>query len=197
MSRSAPLHPLELRTGNRLLRVVWGMTWRFLYRPSPRILHGWRCWLLRRFGARIGHGARPYPRARIWAPWNLSMGAHSCMADDVDCYAVARIEIGEYATVSQYSYLCAATHDFRDAALPLMVAPICIGAEVWVAADVFVGPGVTIGEGAVVGARSTVLRDVESWSVQAGSPVRRIGERPRTARRGPAQASSVAAVSPP
>jgi acetyltransferase-like isoleucine patch superfamily enzyme len=31
----------------------------------------------------------------------------------------------------------------------------------------------------VVGARSTVLHDVEPWSVVAGSPVKTIGARPR------------------
>jgi putative colanic acid biosynthesis acetyltransferase WcaF len=54
--------------------------------------------------------------------------------------------------------------------MPLISAPIRIEADAWVTADVFVGPGVTIGEGAVVGARSTVMRDVEPWTVVAGSP---------------------------
>jgi putative colanic acid biosynthesis acetyltransferase WcaF len=105
------------------------------------------------------------------------MGAHSCLANDVDCYSVACIELGSHATVSQYSYLCAASHDYRDPAMPLVAAPIVIEAEVWVAADVFVGPGVKIGQGAVVGARSTVMHDVEAWSVVAGSPASKRGVR--------------------
>ena len=112
------------------------------------------------------------------------MESHSCLADDVDCYCVAPITLGAHATVSQYSYLCAASHEFRgydftDPEMPLVVAPIVIGAFAWVAADVFVGPGVRVGEGSVVGARSTVLHDVEPWTVVAGSPVKRIGVRPR------------------
>lgn len=112
------------------------------------------------------------------------MEAHSCLADDVDCYCVAPVTLGIHATVSQYSYLCAASHefrayDFRDPEMPLVIAPIVIEAYAWVAADVFVGPGVKIGEGCVVGARSTVLHDVSAWTVVAGSPVKQIGERPR------------------
>ena len=64
------------------------------------------------------------------------------------------------------------------------LAPIDIGAQAWVAADVFVGPGVTVGEGAVIGARSTVVRDVDPWTVVAGSPAVRRGERPRFVRAG-------------
>lgn len=98
------------------------------------------------------------------------MGNHSCLSHHVDCYCVAPVGIGSHATVSQYSYLCAASHDFEQASMPLVTAPIVIGEGAWVAADVFVGPGVTIGEGAVVGARSTVLKDVEPWTIVAGNP---------------------------
>jgi putative colanic acid biosynthesis acetyltransferase WcaF len=133
-------------------------------------MHGWRRFLLRSFGARVASTAIPYAGARIWAPWNLTMEPGSCVSDHVDCYCVAPIKIGAHATVSQYSYLCSASHDYRDPTMPLVIAPIVIEPEAWVAAAVFVGPGVVVGEGAVVGARSTVLHDVAPWTVVAGSP---------------------------
>jgi putative colanic acid biosynthesis acetyltransferase WcaF len=135
--------------------------------------------ILRLFGATVGAHAHPYPLARIWAPWNLTMDVASCLSDHVDCYSVAPITIGAYATVSQYSYLCTASHDYRDPTMPLVIAPITVGADAWVAAAVFVGPGVQIGPGAVVGARSTVTQDVAPWAVVAGSPPRHRGVRPR------------------
>jgi len=158
-------------------RVLWGVVWRLFYRPSPKPFHGWRRFLLKLFGARIGHGARPYPTAKIWAPWNLEMGEHSCIGDDVDCYCVGPIKIGAHAIVSQYSYLCAATHDYEHPHFPLLKFPIVIGAQAWVCADVFVGPGVTIGEGAVVGARSSVFKNVEPWAIVAGSPAQFVKKR--------------------
>jgi putative colanic acid biosynthesis acetyltransferase WcaF len=85
--------------------------------------------------------------------------------------------IGAQATISQYSFLCTASHDYQEPSLPLISAPIMIGPRAWVAADVFIGPGVTIGEGAVVGARASVFRDVDPWSVVAGSPARMIRKR--------------------
>lgn len=44
--------------------------------------------------------------------------------------------------------------------------------------NVTVMPGVTIGEGCAIGANSLVLKDCAPWGVYAGSPARRIGERP-------------------
>src|SRR6185312_11674139 len=72
----------------------------------------------RLFGANVHPTAHPYPKCRIWAPWNLTMAAHSCLANNVDCYNVAPVMLEEYAIVSQYSYLCSASHDFNDAAFP-------------------------------------------------------------------------------
>jgi putative colanic acid biosynthesis acetyltransferase WcaF len=182
MTRSFALARAHVTFRQRSLRLAWNIVWLLLYRPSPRTFHAWRRWLLRVFGAQIGTGAVPYAAARIWAPWNLTMAANSCLSDGVDCYCVAPVTIGAHATVSQYSYLCAASHDYRDPAMPLVIAPIVIGAEAWVAADVFVGPGVAIGEGAVVGARSTVTQDVDPWTVVAGSPPLVRGRRPQFTR---------------
>jgi len=105
------------------------------------------------------------------------MGDHSCLSHNVDCYCVALVKLGAHSTVSQYSYLCTASHDFENAKMPLVTSPIIIGEGAWVTADVFVGPGVTIGEGAVVGARSSVFKDVAPWTVVAGNPANLIKKR--------------------
>jgi putative colanic acid biosynthesis acetyltransferase WcaF len=179
LARSFPFTAARVTARSRLARVLWSVVRNTAYRFSPTVFHGWRRFLLRCFGSRIAAGAHPYPRAKIWAPWNLAMDANSCLANDVDCYCVAPIRVGQHATVSQYAYLCAASHDYRDPAMPLITAPIVIESYAWVAAGAFVGPGVKIGEGSVIGARSTVTHDVEPWSVVAGAPAKQIGSRPR------------------
>jgi putative colanic acid biosynthesis acetyltransferase WcaF len=160
----------EISIKNKIIRAVWQIVWLVFYRPSPIPFHGWRRFLLRAFGATIGAGAHPYPSSRVWAPWNLDMGRHSCLGHYVDCYCVDKVILGVGSTVSQYSYLCTASHDYTRPDMPLISAPIEVQADAWVAADVFIGPGVEIGEGAIVGARSTVLRDVACWTVVAGNP---------------------------
>jgi len=175
------LREQKLSKLNKLKRLLWSVVWLMLYRPSPIPFHFWRRFLLRCFGATIGRNAHIYPSTRIWAPWNLVMAEHSCMSHYVDCYSVNRVELGAHSTVSQYSFLCTASHNYNLAGLPLITAPIFIAEHAWVTADVFIGPGVTIGQGAVVGARSTVLKDVMPWSVVAGNPTKEIGRRDMSA----------------
>lgn len=166
-------HPLT----NKIVRAIWNTVRLLFFCPSPVLLHGWRRWLLRRFGATIGAGVHVYPSAKVWAPWNLTMEDHSCLAPNVDCYNVAPIKLGKHSTVSQYSFLCTASHDIEDPHMRLITAPITIGKGVWITADVYIGPGVTIGDGAVVGVRSSVFKDVEAWTVVAGNPAKFIKQR--------------------
>ncbi|MCA9079198.1 MAG: putative colanic acid biosynthesis acetyltransferase [Planctomycetaceae bacterium] len=156
--------------GNKFGRVVWGIAWLLLFRPSPRLCHGWRRLLLTCFGADIGRNVRIDPSVRIWAPWNLTLGDESAIGHHVDCYNVARITLGAHATVSQYSFLCTASHAVTDPHMRLISSPITIEDQAWVCADVFVGPGITIGTGGVAAARAVVTRDVPPWVIVAGHP---------------------------
>lgn len=167
-------HDADVGFRSKAGRGLWGLVYLLLYRPSPRLAHGWRRMLLRMFGARIGAGCHPYPTAKVWAPWLLEMADNSTLGEEVFCYNVATVRLGEGATVSLHAYLCAASRDIDRPGNPVIAAPIVIEKDAWVAAKCFIGPGVTIGEGAVVGARSTVTKDVAAFSVVAGSPPRLI-----------------------
>ncbi len=162
---------------NKVGRVLWGVVWATLFRCSPRFCFGWRRCLLRCFGAKIGKNARISPSVHVWAPWNLTVGEEAAIAHHVDCYCVAAITIGDHATVSQYSFLCSATHDVTDPHMELLSAPIEIGDQAWVCAGAWILPGKSIGEGAVVGARSLVTTNVKAWTIVAGHPARFIKER--------------------
>lgn len=98
------------------------------------------------------------------------MGPHSCLANDVDCYCVDSVVLGDSAIVSQQAMLCTATHDYNDPDFTLVTRPIVISPSAWIGARAFVGPGVKIGVGAVVGASSAVFCDVEAWTVVGGNP---------------------------
>ncbi len=56
---------------------------------------------------------------------------------------------------------------------------VVIGDRVWIGYRAMILPGVTIGEGAVVGAGAVVTKDVEPFSIVAGNPATKIGERCR------------------
>src|SRR5215470_10583588 len=84
---------------DRFMRGVWNLTWASLFRPSPRPCHGWRRFLLRSFGAEIGAGSHIYPKAQVWAPWNLRLGKGACIGDGAEIYNPSLVRIGDYAIV--------------------------------------------------------------------------------------------------
>lgn len=172
--------PYVLTKRNKLGRLLWRTIWIVLFRPSPRLAHGWRRFILRLFGAKLGDRTFVYPSVQIWAPWNLEMGDDSCLSHFVDCYCVDKVVLGRKATVSQYSFLCTASHNYKEREMPLITAPITICDFAWVTSDVFIGPGVTVGTGAVVGARSTVSNNVEEWTVVTGSPPKVVNRRDKS-----------------
>jgi putative colanic acid biosynthesis acetyltransferase WcaF len=155
----------------------WWLTQATLFRCSPQFLYRWRRWLLRRFGASIGEGVRVRPSARVTYPWKVSIGDHSWIGDDVVLYSLGAITIGSNCVVSQRCYLCAGTHDYRNAAFEIHARPIDIEDQAWLAADVFVSPGSRVGRGTVVGARSGVFADLPPETVCFGTPARPVSSR--------------------
>jgi putative colanic acid biosynthesis acetyltransferase WcaF len=166
---------------NKLGRLIWNICWLLLYRISPRPLHGWRSFLLRAFGAKMGPNCHFYPGSKVWAPWNLYCADQVTAGDDAEIYNPAPIQFGSHAIVSQGAYICGATHEFNDPAFPLLAYSMHIGAYAWICARACVGPGVSVGDGAVLGLASVASRDLEAWSVYAGSPAVKIKDRNHTA----------------
>jgi putative colanic acid biosynthesis acetyltransferase WcaF len=159
---------------NRLLRAIWGIAWLVLFRPTPRIAFGWRRWVLRLFGAKIGRGVRVYNSARVFYPPYLQLDDQSIVGPDVDLYCVAPIHLEANAMISQYAYLCAATHDYTLSHLPLVAKPITVRRGAWVCARAFVGPGLEIGEYAVVAAAAVVVKSVGPREIVGGNPAKLI-----------------------
>jgi putative colanic acid biosynthesis acetyltransferase WcaF len=157
---------------NKLGRVLWWIVYMSLFRYSPRPLHGWRSFLLRCFGARLGTRCHIYASAKIWAPWNLECGPLACISNDAEIYNPVTVVLGEGVVVSQGAFLCAASHDYKDPTFPVIHGPIVLGKRAWVAARAIVLMGVTIGEGSVIGAGSVVTRDVPPYTLCAGNPAR-------------------------
>lgn len=161
----------KYRPGEMLRRILW-VAGRFAFRFSPRPCFGWRRFVLRCFGARVGSKVHIYSSAQIYFPWNLSIGDWSAIGEEAFIYNLGPVIIGKQVTVSQRAHLCAGSHDYTDPTMPLLKPPITVEDQAWVCADAFVGPNVTVGQGAVVGARAVVVKDVEAWSVVAGNPAR-------------------------
>jgi len=158
-------------SGEMTSRVLWTLA-QPLFRFSPRPCFGWRRFLLRCFGAKIGRSVHVYPSATIYFPWHLETGDESAIGEHVFIYNLGRVTLGARVTISHRAHLCAGTHDHTKPDFPLLRPPIVIGSDAWICADAFVGPGVTVGEGAIVGARAVAMKDVKPRSIVVGNPAR-------------------------
>jgi putative colanic acid biosynthesis acetyltransferase WcaF len=156
---------------------LWWLVQSFFFKPSPQILYGWRRFLLRLFGARIGKDVIIRPSVTITYPWKVRIGNYSWIGDNVELYSLGEIEIGNNVVISQKSYLCAASHDYTKEDFPIWSKKITIEDECWLATDVYVAPGVTIGKGTIVGARSSVFKNLPAGKVCVGSPAKPIKDR--------------------
>lgn len=156
---------------------LWWIVEATLFRWSPQVAYGWRRWLLRLFGARIGLNALIRPSARFTYPWKVSIGDYCWVGEDVVFYSLGEIQIGDNSVISQRSYLCAGSHDTQRVTFDIFSKPIRIGSGCWLAADVYVAPGISIADGAVVGARSSVFSDLPADMICYGTPARPV--RPR------------------
>lgn len=169
--------PSGFRGRNGLWCQIWWLVQACFFSTSPQFMYGWRRFLLRAFGAKIGRGVIIRPSVRITYPWKLSIDDYAWVGDNVELYTLADIYIGKNSVISQRSYLCTGSHYLHKTNFEIYAKPIVINDGVWLATDVFVAPGITVGENAVVGARSSVFSDVEAGFIYFGSPARRARKR--------------------
>jgi len=169
--------PKNFRGRSGLVVQLWWFTDFFLFKLSPQVMYGWRRFLLRLFGAKIGENVIIRPNVTITYPWKVSIGNDSWIGDNVELYSLGEIEIGSNVVISQKSYLCAASHDYEQENFPIWSKKITIEDQCWLATDVYIAPGVTIGQGTVVGARSSVFKDLPGGKICVGSPAKVIKSR--------------------
>lgn len=162
---------------DKLYRLIWRITSLFLFKPfSLPFCNGWRIFILRLFGAKLGEKCNIYASAYIPSPRNLTMGNLSTLGPEVKLHFGKTI-IGNKVTISQRTYLCSATHKTDSINLPFVSGTIIIKDFAWVASESFIMTNVTIGEGSIVGARSAVFNDVNDWSIVGGNPAKFIKKR--------------------
>jgi putative colanic acid biosynthesis acetyltransferase WcaF len=164
-------HSFSLK--NKIFRLFWNVIYLILFRPfASRFFKKWRVLVLKCFGAKIEWSSHIYASVKIWAPWNLEIGANSSFGPKVDCYNQGKISVGANTIISQKTYLCASTHDYTKKDFPLILKPITIGNGVWVAAAAFIGPGVQIDNDTVIAACAVVTKNVAENTIVGGNPAK-------------------------
>ncbi len=171
--------PKNFRGKNAFTVQLWWIVQGVFFRNSPQFMYGFRRFLLRLFGAKIGKKVILRPTVRTTYPWKVKIGDYSWIGDDVVLYSLGEIEIGNNVVISQKSYICTGSHDYLKSTFDIYAKKIIIKDECWLATDVFIAPGVTIHKGTVIGARSSVYKNLPANKICLGSPAKVLRNRIR------------------
>ena len=133
-------------------------------------------------GAEIKRDVRVGRDGEVHGSSTLAVGVGSQILSDCHLDCSADITIGAGTHIGRACSIYTHTHqtDSREVPIlesPVKTAPVTIGSDVMIYSDVVILLGITIGDGAVVAIRSVVTRDVDPYSMVAGIPAEKVGER--------------------
>jgi len=153
-------------------RAVWLLVEALVLLNPLVTSYGFKVWVLRRFGARIGRHVIIKPNVHVKYPWQLTIGDNAWIGERCWIDNFVPVRIGANACISQGAYLCTGNHDWSDPGMGLIVRPVCIEAGAWVGAFARVAPGVTVGKEAVVTLGSVLLEDAVPRGIYSGNPAK-------------------------
>lgn len=109
----------------------------------------------------------------------IQIGANSVI--NRRCYLDGRfgIDIGDSVSISPECYLISLTHDLNASDFTAYGKRVIIDDYAWIGARCTILPGVHLSKGCVVGAGSVVTKSVSEFTIVAGIPAAKIGERNR------------------
>jgi acetyltransferase-like isoleucine patch superfamily enzyme len=129
-------------------------------------------------GVKLAPGARINGGAEI-RKGHIAIGQNTIVGHNVILDGRMRITIGAHVNLSSEAAIWTLQHQVDDPEFGSDGGEVRVGDRAWISFRATVLPGVTIGEGAVVAAHALVTDDVAPYSIVAGIPARKIGERPR------------------
>lgn len=141
--------------------------------PSYSVRH----WYLRNvLGYRIGRDAAIHMGCFVTGR-NITIGHNSIV--NRNCYLDGRgtLIIGNNVSISPESYLLSMTHDGQSSDFAPIRKTTRIDDYTWLGARALVLAGVHLGTGCIVGAGAVVTGDVPPYTIVAGAPAKKIGER--------------------
>ncbi len=157
----------------------------------------------------LGDNVKIFEYAKIIKPEVIEIGDFSEIDDFTFIYGGKGIKIGRYVHISRFvsvigggelylgdysvladgSRILTGTDTYKggvrmSTCLPIeqrnvIVSYVKIEKDAFIGTNSIVHPGVIIGEGAIIGSNSLVLKNVEPWTINVGSPTRVIGQRPK------------------
>ena len=158
------------RGASSLKEFLWWVVRSLFFAPWFPIPSVVKVLALRAFGAKVGESVVIRSRVNVSFPWNLSIGDHVWIGDEVMILSLAPVTIASHVCISQRAFLCTGSHRFQCQKFDLVTKQIMIEEGCWVAANVFIAPGVILGTGTMCAAGAVVLKSSKPNLVLAGNP---------------------------
>jgi len=157
--------------------VLWYFVNCIFVRPAIIPFMGFKIFLLRLFGAKIGKRLYIKPCVLIKSPWKLTIGddcwlGENCWIDNLD-----KVTIGNNVCISQGALLITGNHDYTKVDFPYRNSPIVIEDGAWVGAKAVVAPGVKIASHSILTLGTVITKDTEPYGIYQGNPGVKIKER--------------------
>jgi maltose O-acetyltransferase len=127
---------------------------------------------------KMGLGSGVQLHCRFLNPRKVELGERNII--NFGCLFDGRkfaIRTGNDVSIGPEASILTLGHDPQSPDFADRGGEVVIRDRVWIGYRAIILPGITIGEGAVVGAGAVVTKDVEAFSIVAGNPARKIGER--------------------
>ncbi|NVJ89816.1 MAG: colanic acid biosynthesis acetyltransferase WcaF [Flavobacteriaceae bacterium] len=167
----------SFRGKSKLVTQIWWIVEKTLFAMSPQFFYGWRRFLLRLFGAKIGKNVLIRPTAKFTYPWKVEIGDNTWIGEQTILYSLGKIKIGNNVAIAHGVYFNTGLHDYTKEEFTILSKEIIVKDESWITNDVYIAPGVCIGKGVVIGARSSVYKNMPDGWVCYGNPAKPIKKR--------------------
>ncbi|MGC9943704.1 MAG: WcaF family extracellular polysaccharide biosynthesis acetyltransferase [Verrucomicrobiota bacterium] len=165
------------RGAGKVKEGLWLVVSLLLFRLCPFSFSALKCSVLRFFGAKIGRGVVIKPQVKVTFPWKLEVGDFVWLGEECWLLNLEKIIIKSNVCVSQRSFLCTGSHNFKLPTFDLITKPIVLSEGAWIGAGAWVGPGVTVGEQSVLTACSVATKNLEAGGIYRGNPALLVSKR--------------------
>lgn len=157
--------------------LLWYIVNCILVRPAVIPFMGFKIFLLRLFGAKIGKRLYIKPGVLIKSPWNLVIGDDCWIGENVWIDNLDKVYIGSNVCISQGALLLTGNHDYTISSMPYRNAPVTIKDGAWVGGKAIVCSGVTVHQNAVLTVGSVATKNLEADGIYQGNPAVKVRTR--------------------
>ncbi|MDN5286191.1 MAG: wcaF [Mucilaginibacter sp.] len=168
-----PYHP----GGNAVKRILWFYVNALFFKSSFIPSSGFKVFLLRLFGAKIGKNVTIKPCVNIKYPWFLSIGNETWIGENVWIDSLVMINIGAHVCLSQGVMLLTGSHNYKKITFDLLTKELFLEDGVWIGAGAIVTSGITAASHSVLTSGSVATKNMEPYSIYQGNPAVKIRER--------------------